>query len=259
MASVCSSCGSFDIVSDYSSGDRTCRNCGLVAEERMIMDDLEHNWSWCKDTHAVCTGDMAIALHHKDIHQSMETMLVCLHMDNSAIAGVACATYDLIKETYQFRGEMLNAVFAACIYLACLKSTERTPRAAHEIYDMFHIDSKQFHRALKKIQGIVPKTMPEKRFKEDDGVVRQLEQLTTVPPARLYEVVRRVSHYNAKRKDMKYMLATPPTTINAVLIALACEDLKIPLNKNEMIQKKWASVVTLNKHVKKIRSLLPRS
>lgn len=244
----CPSCGSHNIVDDRM-GDRTCTGCGLVLEERLIMDDIEYNWSWCHDSHAALPGSWS-----HEAPPVLDVMLARLQLDSTAVATSAFAIYNQMKEHHQFRGSMLNAVFAACIYMGCLTNNQgRVPRAAHEIYEMFCIDSKQFYKAFKEIQSIVPRITTENRFTEDDGMIRQLEQLASVPINGLHDIARRMTFYNSKRKDMKYMLATPPTTINAVLIALACEDLGIPLNRNEMIKRKWTSEVTLKKHVKMIR------
>jgi transcription initiation factor TFIIIB Brf1 subunit/transcription initiation factor TFIIB len=269
MAS-CNWCGSHKFVFDYGAGDKTCTECGTVAEERMMMDDYFYNVTWCKDSHclpAQSFENVPPTSHHKNKHlftdsspskavMQLDMMLAHLHMDNTIIAESAHALHKAVKERYSFRCNMLTASLACCIYLACMQTkTERISRGACEIYDKFKIDCKAFYRALKEIQDVVPKdaSVADHRFSEKDGIIRQLERLESVPLERIHEVALRVAFYNSIRKDMRYMMATPPTTINAVLILLACEDLGIRVEKKKITQMKWASIVTLKKHIKHIR------
>jgi transcription initiation factor TFIIIB Brf1 subunit/transcription initiation factor TFIIB len=237
----------------------------VVLEERMIMDDYAYNVSWCKDSHeqrSYWHSYVEEAPRHvvpDRIAVRLDGMLARLHLDNSIVATTAHGLLKIIKQHLTFRDTMMNAALACCIYLACMQTkTGRIPRSAEEIYGHFMIDNKTFYKALKEVHNGIPQQASSilQRYSEKDSVIRQLEQLHAVPLERIHEVVNRVAYYNTVRMDMRYMLATPPTTINAVLIVLACDDLDIAVEKKQMVNLKWASIVTMNKHLKSIREFV---
>ena len=300
----CYHCEEVDcIITDVSSGDVTCTSCGTVQEERMIVDDLDHN-GWCLESHypisnssfspnpvingshsmfldsiskapAVEVGAAAgssgggasgriIAVQdHQDHHitpqrkhgfELVNTFLEALQLRDSYVAVHAQDLCARVMSALHFKARPFVAAMACCVYLACRDSRQqKVPRSAQEIMDKLDIEASVFNKVLKDILLKLPqetKQMDSKQHvKHTDGLGRQLQQIKSVPLNVNYAVGIKAAELDIIRKKHHYMLATPPTHTNAVLIALACELMQIPLDVNELIDRGWIAASTLKKHI----------
>lgn len=204
------------------------------------------------------TANNASSSNHITPQRKLSVSLVnqfleALNLGESFVATHAHDLRNRVMAAMQFKARPFVAAMACCVYLACRDSGQhKVPRSAQEVVTRLGIDAQIFHRVLKEILKTLPRETRQKdenqHVKVSDGIVRQIQLLTSVPLDRAYVVARRAMQIDVVRRQRRYMLASPPSTANAVLIALACESLKIDLDPNELVQQGWIALGTLKKH-----------
>jgi transcription initiation factor TFIIIB Brf1 subunit/transcription initiation factor TFIIB len=170
---------------------------------------------------------------------------------------VAVHAHDLrtkVMAALHFKARPFVAAMACCVYLACRDSKqEKVPRSAQEVMERLGIEAPVFNRVLKEILLKLPRETKQQdtkqHVKHTDGLSRQIQQLRSVPLDKTYVVARKAAELDVIRKQHRYMLATPPSHTNAVLITMACEITGIPLDLEELIGTGWIAASTLKKHV----------
>jgi transcription initiation factor TFIIIB Brf1 subunit/transcription initiation factor TFIIB len=279
MSHRCTYCDSDNVFVDFSSGDTTCHDCGTVLDERLISDDFEHN-RWCMDSHTAFAShdpsmDIGVAprsntppsfnnRHYTRApsnisKQILNDFLGALNLINTSLAVHAHDLRERVMKKYQFKAKPLAAAMACCAYLACRDSGyEKIPRSATEVYVRLGVDGSMFKRILKQVLILIPNETAQKdqrqHVKYSDGLIRQIQMLKSIPIDQEHAIAFNVMKLNDIRKAHTYMMATKPVALNAVLIVLACEQLKINIDESEVISNGWISKPTLKKHADKIRS-----
>mmetsp|Transcript_118569 Transcript_118569/g.206506 ORF Transcript_118569/g.206506 Transcript_118569/m.206506 type:complete len:307 (-) Transcript_118569:659-1579(-) len=154
----CRTCGSNDIVEDHSAGDLVCRNCGLVAAERICQEgederhfesddfDRKHNEvaneltdGWDMSTRIRHNGSsMAAELRtsqraSKDDNGQMRCFMEIDGLSNKVPGGVPTACKEKAKSLAKLylekcantRGKRLKAISAASLYISLTRFEER--------------------------------------------------------------------------------------------------------------------------------------
>jgi transcription initiation factor TFIIIB Brf1 subunit/transcription initiation factor TFIIB len=262
---------------DYASGDTTCTDCGTVLNDRWISDSIDYNVGLLEShdlsVQAHNNGDV-LTRHDGDTRAPtasigpnqryggngggtslmiLKEYLGALNLTGTSVATHAHDLRERVMHKYHFKARPLEAAMGCCIYLACRNSgSDKIPRTASEVFTRLCIEGVLFKRILKDVINLLPKetNQGQKQYvKPTDGLIRQIQTLKSIPLDQDHAVAKHVRDLDDLRKAKKKMMATPPTTINAVLIYIAAAQLQIPVDAAEMIGLGWISKPTLKKHV----------
>jgi len=242
----CPDCGGFSFVDVHHEGDTVCTNCGLVVQERNIEDSIFYNQHSFDDHEELTSHEPKTRNFESD--KKLRMFVNTLFLPD-IVEKNANDLFQKIRALHAFRGQPLQAIMACTIYMSC--NLLQMSRDAKEIYEPLGINLHVFHKALKNIYELLPEVnMQMKRIQEDDIIVRQVQQL--VPNEKKWTVIRLVKHLDGKRKDKSILMGSPPSVVNAILIFIACEKLKININKTEYLLQARVSRATLDKHTRTI-------
>lgn len=190
---VCRDCGSDKLVEDWSCGDLTCRDCGLVAESSMMAEAPEwvnnnvdekgigansrvgapenHLYNNMMSTTVSFRGRTKpehwrmAQLHQRQSMDYKDRSLHKMYMEMERIAestlqlpadivNGAKELYKDLKESRITRGDNHKALVACCVYYAC-KLHRHARREKVEIFEAFGIERSVFTHACKMFQDMV--------------------------------------------------------------------------------------------------------
>jgi transcription initiation factor TFIIIB Brf1 subunit/transcription initiation factor TFIIB len=253
----CSHCNSLNLVVDIHHGDTVCTECGTIVSEREIVNDYEHNKAWCYDTHAkdIFRYYDDIPRNENTIPEDLETFIRVFEFQGTFLANDILALSEKVRKHFCFKGNMLRASYACIIYIACKNANqERIVRAAEEIYTRIGVDPKQFYKVMKTITSVVTDLENKRNMQTKDSILRQIQNVLSIPESMFFIVLNRVYELDELRKRHRYLESSSPIMINAILIFMACKELKIKIAK-DFTKLKWVSAPTLKKHTDQIKAL----
>lgn len=253
----CGDCGGFRFVTNSHDGDVTCTGCGLVQEQRLLMDDGFHNQSVMDET----SGQVALPAISNIDHRLGEYIASFGVSNVSSFLTVAKDVYTRVKDKYAFRGLRLNAIMACCVYISFkLVNTNRIARDASEVCKRLGVDNKVFAKAMKDVIELCPMLEAKmKRVKEDDSVIRQLQEVIEVDANQVHKLAALVGVLDEIRSKNNIMMGTSPMIVNAILIFVAAANMGIKINKTCYLTHGWVSRATLDKHVHTIKLCLSKN
>ena len=256
----CSHCNSINLVFDTQHGDTVCTECGTVVSERAIVDDYEHNKAWCSDTHAKDIFRYYDDIPRKEntIPEDLETFIRVFEFQGTFLANDITTLSEKVRKHFVFKGNMLRASYACIIYIACKNTNqERIVRAAEEIYTRIGVDPKHFYKVMKIITTVVSDQGNKRNMQTRDSILRQIQNVLSIPESMFFVVLNRVYELDALRKRHGYLEGSSPIMINAILIFMACKERKIKITK-DIAKLKWVSAPTLKKHTDQIKALVEK-
>jgi transcription initiation factor TFIIIB Brf1 subunit/transcription initiation factor TFIIB len=253
----CNDCGGFSFVTNYSEGDVTCIECGLVQEESMLMDDAYYNFTQNNKEYICTMKPLETTKLSKPMKQTLEdllsTYLAAFGLDESAeVYKVAKDIFQQVKDKYCFKGSRIHTVVACCVYIAFkLANRSRVARDAAEICAKLGIESSLFAKIMKEVLRLLPKTEASlKQVTENDSIVRQIQIMKEIPLEKVHKLASVVQELDSLRLKHHLMMGTSPMITNAVLIFIAARQLRIPLKKPAFLSYGWVSRATVDKHLK---------
>ena len=198
----CRKCNAINsIIEDYEAGELVCNQCGLVYEERMIVDEDEQrtfeNDEGDNQIHRVgppmnpiygneCGTNIIIREHGKtkyikDYSKSskiqknfykIQKLLSSVDIPKNMIE-VTKSLYDKYAKDKNMQGKNINNIIIGLYYYACRK--EKCAKTIKEIVNMFnHILPGLTERVIKKAFNNVKRDIVEPT--EDDNEINQREQ-----------------------------------------------------------------------------------
>ena len=247
----CPDCKGFAFVEKKREGDTVCIECGLVLQERNIEDNTFYNPNFYEDHEEVFQEEQ----RNYDAENKMKQFAIYLQLPDS-ITNDSIHLFRKIREIQHFRGNVLNAVLACSLYIVCNTTQLRGfTRNSKEVYDRLGIKMQTFHTTLRSIYDMLPHLNNQmKVVKQTHSLMRQIR--LSVPEEKWKVVVKMVEELDERRISLKALLGSPPSVVNAVLIYVACEKLKIPIDKLLYIEQMKISRPTLDKHSRLIHSLM---
>jgi transcription initiation factor TFIIIB Brf1 subunit/transcription initiation factor TFIIB len=305
----CADCGSEDLVEDWTEGDLTCRECGLVAMGCMIdggaewMSNAEEGLDRSRvgapsnplfDSTITSTAipkygstwkmsrindHMSLSYKHRTLYKAYVFIQeVCERPPLSlpgALVEIAKELYKHIKESKITRGENHRALLACCVYYACKVNTKMGIKLEKTaVADAFGVDRGAFTSACKTFLELVQdQPYYEQLFDDNANGDRGLIMKTLLPfdldapvasatawnkPSARWKLARKVEDlYHQVRGNSDGVLdAKTPHSIITALIAVASEELEIPLTKNDIKKHCKVSAVTLNKTIGLVKEVL---
>lgn len=257
----CMDCGGFSFVTNYSEGDVTCTECGLVQEASMLMDDVYYNFTH-KDKEYASTLRYADTTS-KPMKQTLEDLLsnyvAAFGLDSSAeVYRVAKDIFNEVKDKYCFKGWRIQIALACCLYIAFkLANRSRVARDAAEICARLGIESVVFSKIMKEVLRLLPKVEASlKQVTENDSIVRQIQLVKEIPLDRIHKLASVVQELDVLRLKHDLMMGTSPMITNAVLIFLGAKKLGVRLKKTIFLSYGWVSRATIDKHLKSMMRII---
>lgn len=256
--SGCGDCGGFLFVTNSRDGDVTCTGCGLVQEQRMLMDEGFYNYSALDET----GGHVAPPTTLNNTDQRLGDYIAAFGVSNVSsfitVAKDVFTRFTQATDKSSFRGLRLNAVMACCVYVSFkLVNTNRIARDASEVCKRLGIDKEMFNKAMKDLVDVCPMLASKmKRANGDDTVIRQLQDVVEVDASQVHKLASLVAVLDELRKKHDIMMGTSPMIVNAVLIFAAAARMGIKISKSRFVTYGWVSRATLDKHICTIKSCL---
>ena len=151
----CSDCCSFDFITNYREGDVTCRNCVLVQEERMVVDDIFHNPTTCED-HNIYDEELHFMTKTETDVKIQQIVGRSFNVPETVEQDASRILKD-IRKLHTFRGQPLKAAVACSLYIAYNNQNVGSMcRDAKEIYEPLSIDAQVFNKTLRQICELMP-------------------------------------------------------------------------------------------------------
>jgi transcription initiation factor TFIIIB Brf1 subunit/transcription initiation factor TFIIB len=257
--SGCRDCGENDFVTDYHAGDVTCRNCGLVAEERILCDEYIYNNNY-EDTYDISRCQIETK-NFKEYSIIEVIRLYCLNLhlcDDIRINSINTSKNILKNPVFKRTG--INTLSACIIYIVCnLQKQYGFARTAKEIYEPLGINGTSFNKLLKDIFLQFPELNYNKKccgFGVEDIIFRNLQKIPFIEHKMIWDIKKEVIKLDEKRKTFKLMMGSSPNVIISVLIFIACNALDITMDNKIYLECMCISKTTLDKHVRNIMSHL---
>jgi transcription initiation factor TFIIIB Brf1 subunit/transcription initiation factor TFIIB len=250
----CPDCGGFSFVDDYRQGDTICTQCGLVVQERFIVDDYFYNATSYEDHEEIMYPDEGYNYSNYNIHRKMEAACIQLSVPQS-IQDAARTMFDTVRKNKCFKGNPLNALVGCCIYLSYnTSSCLGISREMKDICIPLGIDMSSFHKTLKSVYDILPHLSREiVSNTNSDGILRKIQTIECIPENMRWSVKKEVDILESIRQKNNILMGSSPSVINYVLIYVACEILNIAVDKKKFIEDANISRATLDKHTRLVR------
>ncbi|MFX1418459.1 MAG: transcription initiation factor IIB family protein [Promethearchaeota archaeon] len=282
LLNVCPECGG-SIIPLINTGDVVCNQCGLVINEKNV--DFTHNgrraYTNQEKNNREQTGapisillpDMGLStvmdktkISNPDLKRAAKwNTRITWQKRNLLIASTELKRIstnlnlpNYVKEDAMriyieafkkklLRGRSINAMVAACLYLACRR--KKLPRTLQEILDEASANAKDVRRSystlLREMNFNPPSTNPISlipRFMTDLGLNSEIEQLTT----------KILKAYSAKFS----ISGKDPKGLCAGAIYLACKIRNKEITQQQIVQVVGVTEVTLRSRYKELKNKL---
>jgi transcription initiation factor TFIIIB Brf1 subunit/transcription initiation factor TFIIB len=254
--SGCPDCGGYAFVDVYSDGDTICTQCGLVVQERIIVDDYFYNLRSFEDHEEIAT-EPTIA-YNKDVDKKFKAINEHMLLPSS-ILQIAGDIFNTIREKQRFKGQVLDNVIACSFYIAMQQhGVQGVSRSVREMCNALGLDMSVFTKTLKVIYDICPQfNNPTKNASVSiDNLYRQIQSINVIPNDRIWDIKKEVHILDNVRIKRCVLMGSPPSVVNSILIFVACQKLGITLDKKQYIIEANICKATLDKHIRRIQDLI---
>jgi transcription initiation factor TFIIIB Brf1 subunit/transcription initiation factor TFIIB len=229
---LCTDCGCDRLVWKWSDGDVICTNCGLVVEERFIDDRVPigdiHNYYMESDT----TTEKEEIEKIKEYTQTFGNILT----DN-----VAHKVKSTIKDMTSDDKKIRKCDIGAGIYVNSNGVT------ASQICESLNIKSRTFWKSSIS-QG--------KKQSIDDILKRIIHSCEYIPADKAWDVIKISKRFLEVLESNETIQACKPNKIAITLMIIACEVLKLDIDREIICREYKISKVTLLKNEKIIQNTL---
>lgn len=251
-------------MTNYSEGDVTCTECGLVQEASILMDDIYYNFTQKDKDHITTLQPLDPSMKiSKQVKQTLEDLLskyvAAFGLDSSTeVYEVAKDIFYQVKDQYCFKGSRMRIAMACCLYIAFkLANRSRVARDASEVCTRLNLESSLFSKVMKEVLRFLPKVEATlKQVTENDSIVRQIQLVNEIPLDKVHKLASVVMELDALRIKHNLMMGTSPMIINAVLIFLGAKQLGIKIKKTLFLSYGWVSRATIDKHLNSMMRIL---
>lgn len=257
-------------MTNYSEGDVTCTECGLVQEQSLLMDDAFYNFTQRDKEQYTSPATVSNTIDtiessklSKPLARTLEELLTMYVAafgldENAEIYRVAKDIFRKIKDKYSFKGARINVVVACCVYIAFkLANRTRIARDAAEVCTQLKVDSGLFAKVMKEVLRLLPAIEVRlKQVTENDSIVRQIQLVNEIPLDKVHKLTSVVQELDALRTKHNLMMGTSPMITNAVLIFIGARQLGISLKKTRFLSYGWVSRATIDKHIKSMMRII---
>jgi transcription initiation factor TFIIB len=282
LLNVCPECGG-SIIPLINTGDVVCNQCGLVINEKNV--DFSHNgrraYTTQEKTNREQTGapisillpDMGLStvldkskITNPDLKRAAKwNTRITWQKRNLLIASTELKRISTILNLPNYvkedamrlyieafkkkllRGRSINAMVAACLYLACRR--KKLPRTLQEILNEASVNAKDVRRSfttlIRELKLNPPSTDPISlipKYMTDLGLNSEVEQLTT----KILNTYR--SRYSISGKD--------PKGLCAGAIYLVCKLKNKEVTQQQIVQAIGVTEVTLRSRFKELKNKL---
>lgn len=245
----CSDCRSHQFVTNYREGDIICTNCGLVQQERILVDDVFYNPT-SYDENNILQEDFSLS--ESPVTKIKEVFGSCLTVPTIVEEEASRFLKDILR-MYRFKGQPLRAAVACSVYISFNNQTSSIfKRDAKEIYKPLGIDAQVFNKTLRQIYKLLPniKNSSIQDQSNSSSLIRQIQKSSSIAPYQKWDIAKEVHKLERYKNANNVMLGSPPHVVNVVLIFVACNKLNISLDKALYVEEMKICRATLDKHVK---------
>jgi transcription initiation factor TFIIB len=282
ISNICPECGG-SIVPSINTGDVVCNQCGLVIHEKNV--DFSHNGrrAYTKQEKisreqtgapiSILLPDMGLStvidkkkISNPDLKRAAKwNTRITWQKRNLLIASTELKRISTILNLPNYvredamrlyieafkkkllRGRSINAMVAACLYLACRR--KKLPRTLQEILNEASVNGKEVRRSyttlIRELKLHPPSTNPVSlipKYMSDLGLDSEIEQLTT----KILNTYRK--RFSISGKD--------PKGLCAGAIYLACKLKNKEVTQQQIVQVVGITEVTLRSRYKDLRNKL---
>lgn len=238
----CQDCTSIDFVTNYREGDVTCRNCGLIQQERILVDEIFYNQTSYEENNILHSENDNIT-----IHQLIGDLLVIPQIIEEESSKLLKSI--LIK--YRFKGQPLKAAVACCIYISFNnQGSSIFQRDAKEIYKPLQIEPHVFNKTLRQIYKIIPIVKKANVLQSNNSLMRQIQSCSGITKSKRWDIAKEVRRLESYKTTNHLLLGSPPSVVNIIVIFVACVKMNIQIDKTSYIEEMKISRATLDKHIK---------
>ena len=283
---MCKRCNAKDsIITDYEAGELVCNNCGLVYEERMIVDEDEmrtfENDEGDNQIHRVgppmnpvygneCGTNLLIREHgktryvkdysksskiQKNFHK-IQNLLSSVNVPKNMIEETK-TLYDKFAKDKNMQGKNINNIIIGIYYYVCRK--EKCAKTIKEIVLMFNsifpgITERKVKKAFNSVKGdIVEPSQDDNEISEREKNFIQTYTWGDKDKYDLkmlsYEIIDNISKNNL-------LVGKSPKTVAGLALFLSYKLLKDNLNDKNQFYKMFCSKNTLKKTFNEIKPFL---
>jgi transcription initiation factor TFIIB len=275
----CTRCNQKDtIITDYESGELVYNNCGLVYEERMIVDEYEKRTFENDDgDHQIqrvgppmkpeygneCGVDLIIREKGKTKIIKSYSKFTKIQRNFCNIQNILSqkqipknmieetkSLYSKFAENKNMQGRKIKNIIIAIFYYVCRK--EKTPKTIKEISDMFGLTEREIKKAFNSIKSEIVE--PIKDENEINDIGKNFIQSFIGGDIARYELKLLAFKILDNLNQTAILEGKSPKTIAGLSLFLSCKLLNDNLIDKEDFYTKFSNKNTLSKAYNQIKN-----
>jgi transcription initiation factor TFIIB len=275
----CTRCNQKDtIITDYESGELVYNNCGLVYEERMIVDEYEKRTFENNDgDHQIqrvgppmkpeygneCGVDLIIREKGKTKIIKSYSKFTKIQRNFCNIQNILSqkqipknmieetkSLYSKFAENKNMQGRKIKNIIIAIFYYVCRK--EKTPKTIKEISDMFGLTEREIKKAFNSIKSEIVE--PIKDENEINDIGKNFIQSFIGGDIARYELKLLAFKILDNLNQTAILEGKSPKTIAGLSLFLSCKLLNDNLIDKEDFYTKFSNKNTLSKAYNQIKN-----
>lgn len=268
----CTRCNQKDtIITDYESGELVCNNCGLVYEERMIVDEYEKRTFENDDgDHQIqrvgppmkpeygneCGVDLIIREKGRTKKIKSYSKFTKIQRNFCKIQHILSqkqipknmieetkSLYSKFAENKNMQGRKIKNIIIAIFYYVCRK--EKTSKTIKEISDMFGLTEREIKKAFNSIKSEIVE--PIKDENEINDIGKNFIQSFIGGDIARYKLKLLAFKILDNLNQTAILEGKSPKTIAGLSLLLSCKLLNDNLIDKEDFYKKFSNKNTLSK------------
>jgi transcription initiation factor TFIIIB Brf1 subunit/transcription initiation factor TFIIB len=273
---TCFDCKKNELIEN--SGDLVCRYCGTVNQRQIL--DYSPEWNnynkddnedlsrvgytdvidtFINDKHLIKYNNKPVNIHEKKLFKICTNVLDLIE---NAIETSKMIFNDILSKYKELniviRGDNITGLMAASVFYGC--KIHDTHRPISLLLNVFKISTSKFNTGCSEILELLNDKIYHKQLikqsSSNDLIVRMIYDIDNIVDKWL--VIKHCRRIIDRIKDNSIFKNQKPSKINATIIYIACNILKLKVTKNEISKILNVSIVTMVKHEKVIQDILKK-
>lgn len=242
------------MVVDYGSGTVVCTACGVVNDDLVFGIETTSY----EETDVVSTY-VQEGTHHKNVicnvkkHATENDIIKnrCYEHLSDSIIHEAQTLFKKFCELKTCRGKIRTGVLACCVFYAC--KSLHVDRSVEEISQIVKVDTRDIIRAKKTFDVIMKKMIQQKKI-DPKTLINRYSNYLAIGSVEKNKVVRNVN--KIMEMNLPLFHNKQATSITSIVFIYVLYRMKIAFDKKEFSKKVNVSMVTINKLLSELKSII---
>lgn len=278
---ICRRCNAIDsIITDYQIGEQVCNNCGLVYEDRIIIDqDEQRNFQnnngdnqlhrlsapiKATDSYELGTnfvinenGKTKIYINHSNQSKIQNNFLKIQKLLSEAsvhqnVIEEAKRVYDNLAKNKSFDKKITNQIIIGIYFYVCRKL--KIAKTIKEISVMFNIKERIIKKAFNNIKFDIVETAVD----EDELLDAKCNYIRTfIDDNQLNSTLKELSYNIAKKiNEGSFLEGKCPKTVAGLALILSCKIINESIDNKNEFYKKFSNKNSLKQSFQQIKNVL---